>query len=165
MGTPVSDTAPGDRAEDNASRRIHVDPVLDQAPRRGSSDLDYEADPLLRLERNNTSTRQAIIYGFTVPVLTFLTAFVVATISRTQGGPLCDAGTADWICTRTHEILFPVIPGIVATGGTLGAAWITYRRWARYERWRPWLAALWPLMLFTLGWITSVGTMAVIGSS
>nr|WP_232958807.1 hypothetical protein [Corynebacterium marambiense] len=127
--------------------------------------MDYEADPLLRLERNNSSTRQAIIYAFSIPPLTFLTAFVVAMISRTQSGPLCDAGTSDWICSRTYEILFPVIPGLVTLGGTLGAAWITYRRWARYERWRPWLAALWPLMLFTLAWTTGVGTMAVIGSS
>ncbi|MBI8999865.1 hypothetical protein JDV76_02595 [Corynebacterium sp. CCM 8864] len=144
---------------------MQLDPVLDYAPRKGASALDYEADPLLRLERNNSSTRQAIIYAFSIPPLTFLTAFVVAMISRTQSGPLCDAGTSDWICSRTYEILFPVIPGLVTLGGTLGAAWITYRRWARYERWRPWLAALWPLMLFTLAWTTGVGTMAVIGSS
>ncbi|WP_370625807.1 hypothetical protein [Corynebacterium sp. TAE3-ERU16] len=160
----MSDTQKG-AGGDGRDRRIHLDPVLDNAPRKGASALDYEADPLLRLERNNSSTRQAIIYALAIPPLTFLTAFVVAMISRAQGGPLCDAGTSSWICSRTYEILFPVIPGTVTLGGTLGAAWITYRRWARYERWRPWLAALWPLMLFTLAWITGVGTMAVIGSS
>ncbi|MEZ2122049.1 MULTISPECIES: hypothetical protein [unclassified Corynebacterium] len=160
----MSDTGTGG-GDGEQNRRIHLDPVLDSAPRRGASDLDYEADPLLRLERNNSSTRQAIVFALAVPPLTFLTAFVIAMISRAHGGPLCDAGTSIWICSRTYEILFPVIPGLVTLGGTFGAAYITYRRWARYERWRPWLAALWPLMLFSLAWITGVGTMAVIGSS
>ncbi|WJZ03935.1 hypothetical protein [Corynebacterium freiburgense] len=120
-------------------------------------------DPLERLERNQSSTRQAIAFAIAVPVVTFLTAFIIAIISRTSGGPLCDAGISDWICSRQYEILFPIIPGVIALSGTLLAAWITYVKWRSYGRWRPWLAIIWVLMPFTLAWMTGFGTMLIIG--
>lgn len=120
-------------------------------------------DPLVRLERNVDSTRQAISFAVAVPALTFLTAFIIAIISRTTGGPLCDAGISDWICSRQYEILFPLVPGAIALFGTILAAWITYAKWRSYQRWRPWLAIIWFLMPFTLGWMTGFGTMLIIG--
>ena len=108
-------------------------------------DPHAEFDPLFRLERNRTSTHNAISYAVAVPAITFLVAFVIAMISR------------------TFEVLFPAIPGAVALGGTLLGAWITYRVWAHYGRWRPWLAILWVLVPFTLLWMTSFGTMLIIG--
>ncbi|MDO4684924.1 MAG: hypothetical protein Q4A92_00095 [Corynebacterium sp.] len=120
-------------------------------------------DPLIRLERNQSSTRQAIAFAISVPVLTFLTAFIIAIISRTNGGPLCDAGISDWICSREYEIIFPLVPGIIAFSGTILAAWITYLKWRSYNRWRPWLAIIWFLMPFTLAWMTGFGTMLIIG--
>ena len=95
-------------------------------------DPHAEFDPLFRLERNRTSTHNAISYAVAVPAITFLVAFVIAMISRTMGG-------------------------------TLLGAWITYRVWAHYGRWRPWLAILWVLVPFTLLWMTSFGTMLIIG--
>ena len=62
-----------------------------------------------------------------------------------------------------HMDLFAAIPGAVALGGTLLGALITYRVWAHYGRWRPWLAILWVLVPFTLLWMTSFGTMLIIG--
>ena len=126
-------------------------------------DPHAEFDPLFRLERNRTSTHNAISYAVAVPAITFLVAFVIAMISRTMGGPLCNAGVSTWSCSRTFEVLFPAIPGAVALGGTLLGAWITYRVWAHYGRWRPWLAILWVLVPFTLLWMTSFGTMLIIG--
>lgn len=138
------------------------DESLDKAPSKPSA-LDLEMDPLLRLEQHARSTRQAIAYVIAVPLFTLLTAAVILFISRTEGGPLCDAGSAHWVCTRTEEILFPVIPGLVALLGAFGAMWITYFKWARFDRWRPWLATIWPLVLFFLAWATSTGTMVIIG--
>ncbi|GAA4795759.1 hypothetical protein CCANI_13540 [Corynebacterium canis] len=129
----------------------------------GEQKPDDASDPLLRLERNRDSTRQAIGFAVAVPAVTFLTAFIIAIISRTSGGPLCDAGISDWICSRQFEILFPVIPGVIAFSGTILAAWITYLKWRAYRRWRPWLAIIWFLMPFTLAWMTGFGTMLIIG--
>lgn len=133
------------------------------SPRPPRIDPLVDADPLYRLERNQNSTRNAIGFAIAVPMLTFLTAFVVAMISRTLGGPLCSAGRATWICSRRFEILFPLLPGLVSVGGTFLAAFITYRVWSRYGRWRPWLAILWVLVPFTLFWITSTGPILIIG--
>ena len=66
-------------------------------------DPHAEFDPLFRLERNRTSTHNAISYAVAVPAITFLVAFVIAMISRTMGGPLCNAGVSTWICSRTFE--------------------------------------------------------------
>ncbi|MDO5684865.1 MAG: hypothetical protein Q4G37_02035 [Bifidobacterium sp.] len=134
----------------------------DTAPRKPSA-LDYELDPLLRLEKHARSTREAIAYVIAIPLLTILTAGIILLISHTQGGPICDAGQAHWVCNRTTEVLLPLIPGAVALAGAVGTLWITYFKWARYDRWRPWLATIWPLFLFFLGWVTSTGTMLIIG--
>ena len=64
------------------------------------TELDYEFDPLLRLERRHKSSVQAVVWGFAVPILTIITGFLVAVIARANGGPLCDAGLASWLCTR-----------------------------------------------------------------
>ncbi|PRQ11109.1 hypothetical protein C1Y63_08025 [Corynebacterium sp. 13CS0277] len=126
-------------------------------------ELDFVDDPLARLERNENSTRMAILYCVAIPVLTGIVAFAVALTSRAAGGPLCDAGVSSWLCSRTFEILFPVIPGCVALGGVLGSSFLTYWTWRQGVRWRPWLASMWFLMPFFLLWMTSTGTIAILG--
>lgn len=145
------------------NRGVYFDPILDQADTSAPTFLEYDADPLLRLERDRKSSRYALGFAISVPLVTFLVGFVIAITSRTLGGPLCVAGKSTWICSRTFEILFPVVPGSIALLGVLIAAWITYRTWANYGRWRPWLAIIWFLMPFSLTWLTGFGTMAVVG--
>ncbi|MDY6049443.1 MAG: hypothetical protein SPI77_02570 [Corynebacterium sp.] len=127
------------------------------------TEVDYEIDPLLRLERANRSTRQAIIYIIASPLITLFSGLVVAFFSRVQGGPLCDAGYATILCTRRAEILFTVVPMSVAFLGFLGCCLILYLKWRAYTRWTPWLAILWPLAFVCLGWMTAFGTLAILG--
>ena len=146
---------------DDPDQHVTVDKA-DSTPSKPSQ-LDYELDPLLRLEQHTRSTHQAIVYVIMVPLITLLAAGIILFISHNQGGPDCDAGESAWICSRTYEILFPVVPGAIALIGALGAVWTTYIKWARYDRWRPWLAICWVLIPFALGWITSTGWMAIAG--
>ncbi|WP_238597052.1 hypothetical protein [Corynebacterium heidelbergense] len=126
------------------------------------SQLDYEADPLLRLEHNERSTRQAIRYFIAVPVVTLLTALVIALISRGLGGPYCDDGVG-WLCSRSAQIWFAVLPGLISIGGFFGAAWICYLKWKNHTRWRPWIGVVWFLMPFMLMWVTSTGALLLLG--
>lgn len=148
----------------SAPRRWSPDPVLDFPDRtRKRSDLELEIDPLYRLERNERSTHHAIAYAIMVPVITAALGLALALISRGRGGPICDAGQATWICSRTFEILFPLVPWLFSFGGFIGAAVITYRQWSRCLRWRPWLAIMWVLGPFTMGWGTAFGTLLIVG--
>lgn len=126
-------------------------------------DFDPLLDPLYRLEVHRRSTIQAMVFALVIPAVTLATALAIAFVSRGIGGPLCEAGLATWLCTRTAQIVFPVVPGLIALGGTITAALITYFKWARYNRWRPWLAIIWFLMPFSLFWIVSTGTILILG--
>lgn len=126
--------------------------------------LDVEIPKELEFDAaDGTQVWVALGYALSIPVLTFFTAFIVAAISRSAGGPLCDAGLASWICSRRFEILFPVISDAVAFAGVLGCAWICYLQWRKQGDWKPWLAVLWAVMPFSLLWFTATGTMAIIG--
>ena len=117
---------------DDPDQHVTVDKA-DSTPSKPSQ-LDYELDPLLRLEQHTRSTHQAIVYVIVVPLITLLAAGIILIISHNQGGPDCDAGESAWICSRTYEILFPVVPGAIALIGALGGVWTTYIKWARYDR-------------------------------
>ncbi len=115
-------------------------------------------------EANRRSTRNAVLYFLLTPVVVLGTAGVIALISRLNGGPFCDAGQATWLCTRTSQILFSLIPGIISLGALFGSAWFTYRAWARQERWRWWIAGLWLSMPFVLAWITGTASLLMNGA-
>ncbi|WKD62256.1 hypothetical protein CCICO_11325 [Corynebacterium ciconiae DSM 44920] len=143
----------------------YFDPTVDRvtAPRRGVSREEFERDPLLWFEHSRRSSRWAVCYLLAVPTLTILTGLLIALLSRSQGGPICEAGLSTWICSRGYEIAFSLIPLGVALTGTFGAFWITYRIWARYGAWRPWLAIIWVLIPASLAWMTGFGWMFVNG--
>lgn len=142
------------------------DPDLDRvsAAPRATSRADYERDPLLWFERSRRSSRTALIYMTLVPALTVITGSIIALISRAQGGPICDAGHSQWICTRGYEIAFSLIPLGVSLAGTFGAFWITYHKWATYQQWRPWLGIIWVLVPVSLAWMTAFGSLFVLGN-
>ncbi|MEJ4113085.1 hypothetical protein ACGE24_06860 [Corynebacterium kroppenstedtii] len=156
----ISET-PYSHDSDDADQHVTID-ATDSVPSKPSR-LDYELDPLLRLEQHARSTHQAIVYVIAVPLITLAVAGILLYISHNQGGPNCDAGESAWICSRLYEILFPTVPGTIALIGALGGVWTTYFKWSRYDRWRPWLATCWVLIPFALGWMTSTGWMAIAG--
>ncbi len=129
------------------------------------SELDYEADPLLRLERNNKSTRQAIWFFVGVIVSTTLSAILIWIASKVIGGPYCEADSSAQLCSRTFQLLFSIVPTSIAFFGLFGSAFITYYKWRNHQRWRPWVAVIWFIMPFCMAWITSVGAYLLIDHS
>ncbi|MBA4504255.1 hypothetical protein M3D57_07460 [Corynebacterium sanguinis] len=130
---------------------------------RSFDELAAGPDPVAVKERNRASTRQAIFYAAGVVIATFAVAFVLALISRLQGGPLCDAGQATWLCTQSWRTWWALGSSIVPIVGLLGCAVIMVRKLNRYERWVPWMGVFWlPIVPFTMWWLTvTVGIIAL----
>lgn len=122
-----------------------------------------QLDPEERALRDARSTRQAIYYFISVPIIVLVLAGIVLIASRTAGGPLCEAGDAQWLCSRASQIWFSLLPGIVAMGSVFLAAYITYRKWKTQQRWRWWIAVVWISMPFALAWITGTGSLLLLG--
>ncbi|WP_018025043.1 hypothetical protein [Corynebacterium ulceribovis] len=127
------------------------------------SEADLDFDPLLRLELEQKSRRQAIFWAIGTMVAILVSAMIIAFIGRAVGGPNCDAGYSSFMCSRTFELAFPLIPAAIALGGTFGAMWICYVKWSRYQKWTPWLAITWLLIPVSLLWITSTAQFAILG--
>lgn len=132
------------------------------SPFGSSSDpIDYDADPLSRLERNNRSTRNAIVFFIAIIVGSAVAALAIWAISASVGGPYCDRDATANLCSRNAVIAFSIIPTGIAMFGLFGAAAITYRMWATRRRWRPWIAVIWFIMPYSLAWLTSVGAQLI----
>lgn len=128
---------------------------------RSFDELAYQPDPLEVDRANRRSTRNAILFAVGTVAVTVLFALVLAAISRAQGGPLCDAGSA-WLCTDTWRTRWAVATSVPPVAGLLGCAFIMVRKLNRYERWIPWMGVFWiPLVPFTMSWlIVTVGILA-----
>ena len=113
--------------------------------------------------RNQRSTRQAFIYFFSVPVIVFTLAGIIMVVSRMSGGPLCESGQSQWLCTRASQIWFSLVPGLVSLGSVFLAGYITYHKWRTQQRWRWWIAVVWLSMPFALAWITGTGSLLLLG--
>lgn len=133
----------------------------EKSPKYRPTELDYEADPLLRLERNNRSTRQAIWFFFSIIILTFISAFAIWIASQAGGGPYCDADETAILCSDLYRWLFAIIPPAISMFGLFGGAWIAYLKWRSHQRWRPWIAVIWFIMPFSIAWVVSVGAIAI----
>lgn len=131
---------------------------------RPLTEADYLEDPLLRLERNNKSTRNAFIFFFGTVGMTLGIALVIGLIGGILGGPRCTAGEASWLCTQGIEIAFWVVPGVLSFIAMFLSVYITYDKWRRHQRWRPWIAVIWFLMPYALGWMTSAGAALLLTS-
>ena len=140
---------------------VDTEPALDSEPARPSQ-LDYEADPLLRLERNNKSTRQAIMFFIGIILASTLSALLIYLVSQLMGGPLCDADDSAMLCNDTFRWLFAIVPTGIAIFGLFGSVWITYAKWRDRLRWRPWIAVVWFILPYTLAWVISVGSSLMI---
>ncbi|OFT89276.1 hypothetical protein [Corynebacterium sp. HMSC28B08] len=124
---------------------------------------DYIEDPLLRLERNNRSTRNTFVFFFGTIALTLGFALAIALISRFMGGPRCEAGESAWICSEGMQLAFWIVPAVISMGAMFMSVWITYDKWRRHQRWRPWIAVIWFLMPYGLAWVTSAGAALLLG--
>ncbi|AQQ16320.1 hypothetical protein CGLAU_11960 [Corynebacterium glaucum] len=124
-------------------------------------ELADEPDPLVTAERNRQSTRQAIWYAVATVGITVGFGFVLALISRLQGGPLCDDG-ATWLCTPQWRTWWAILTSIPPVAMLIGCAVIMVRKLNRYERWMPWMGVFWlPIVPFTMIWlIITVGILA-----
>lgn len=131
-------------------------------PSTRPTQLDYEADPLLRLERNHRSTRQAIWFFIGIITTTTIAAIGIWIVSQIVGGPFCDRDTTANLCSRGFQLSFAIIPTAIAAFGLFGGALITYIKWRRHERWRPWIAVVWFIMPFAMSWVTSVGAFLLL---
>ncbi|MGJ4078636.1 hypothetical protein [Corynebacterium macclintockiae] len=164
-GSPSAGSQP-DGSPSAGSRPDGSQSYASELDRPGApSELDYEADPLLRLERNNKSTRQAIWFFVGVIVSTTLSAILIWIASKVIGGPYCEADSSAQLCSRTFQLLFSIVPTSIAFFGLFGSAFITYYKWKNHQRWRPWVAVIWFIMPFCMAWITSVGAYLLIDHS
>lgn len=125
-------------------------------------ELADQPDPLVEAERNRKSTRQAILYAAASIGVTALIGFLTALVARLQGGPLCDVGTATWLCTRSARMWWAAINTVPPVVMLIGCAVIMVRKLNRYERWMPWMGVFWlPIVPFTMWWLTvTVGILA-----
>ena len=129
---------------------------------RDFDDLADQPDPLAEAERNRRSTRQAITYAAATVAATALIGLVSAWLFRLAGGPLCDDGSAVWLCSRTARLWWAGINSVPPVIGLLGCAVIMVRKLRHYERWMPWMGVFWlPVVPFTMWWLTvTVGILA-----
>jgi len=129
---------------------------------RSFDELADQPDPVTLNERNRASTRQAIMYAVSSIALTVAVAGLVALIARLSGGPLCEAGEAQWLCSDGWRTSWAVIASIPPVVALLGCAVIMVRKLNRYERWVPWMGVFWiPLVPFIMAWlILTVGILA-----
>lgn len=126
-------------------------------------DLADYPDPLVQAKRNRQSTKQAIAWAFGVPVVTGIVAFLLAIVSRSIGGPLCESGDATWICSRSAEIWWPLLTSIVPLAGAVLCGVIMWRKYVTYTRWRPWMGTFWTLIPWMMLWMVTVFQMSIVG--
>lgn len=129
---------------------------------RTFDELADQPDPLVAAERARASTRQALGYALATIAVTLGVGLILALVSRIQGGPLCDAGEATWLCTQTWRTWWAILTSIPPVVMLIGCAVIMVRKLNRYERWMPWMGVFWlPLVPFTMIWlIITVGMLA-----
>lgn len=131
---------------------------------RSFDELADSVDPVAQEERNRRSGRQAVVWLFGIPVLTFVLAGVLGLVFRLIGGPLCDAGEATWLCSRAAQIWWPVLTSIVPVVGVLGCAAIIVHKLRTYTRWRIWMGVFWVMVPFSMLWMTTVIPIAMAGA-
>lgn len=151
------------RGGEQRAEEHRIEPEIAPGKKPKMTELDYQVDPLARLERNNRSTKQAIAYFFAVPGVAAVIALATAFISRSVGGPYCEDPSA-WLCTQGFRLFFHIAPAIVCFVGLFGAAFICYYKWARHQRWRPWIAVIWFLMPIAIGWATNSGAVLILNA-
>lgn len=128
---------------------------------RSAEELAESGDPVLRMERNRASTRQAIWYLVGVVVSTVVFAVVLGLIFRMMGGPLCTPDTTTWLCTESAETWFSILASLPPIIGLIGCGIIMVRKLKRFLRWRPWMGVFWFLVPFTMAWLTfTLGILA-----
>ncbi|PXY11480.1 hypothetical protein [Corynebacterium striatum] len=119
-------------------------------------------DPLAVAKANCRSTIQAIYFMLGILAASGLYALVLALITRSQGGALCDASLATWLCTNGQRRFFAFTTIIIPFIGMIGTALIMIHKLKRYLRWRSWMAIFWVMACnFMLWCITDIQILLV----
>ncbi|MBX8995163.1 hypothetical protein HCH15_03050 [Corynebacterium testudinoris] len=118
-------------------------------------------DPVVQAERNRQSSRQALQFLAAIPAITFVLGLGLLVVFRLIGGPECVAGEAVWLCTRTSQIVWPLVTSIVPIIGVLGCAIIMTRKLNSYTRWRPWMGVFWVMVPFCMVWLITAGQILI----
>ena len=132
---------------------------------QSAEELASSTDPVLQQERNRRSTRQALAWLAGTILLTAGGGFLLALVTRLIGGPLCDAGEAAWLCTRSAQIWWPLVTSTVAMAGVIGCAVIMVRKLKSYTRWRPWMGVFWVLIPFAMMWMLQTWQILIVALS
>ncbi|AJK70126.1 MULTISPECIES: hypothetical protein [Corynebacterium] len=120
---------------------------------RTAEEVASSTDPVLQADRNTMSTRQAFTWLFGTIIATVVVAYVLAWVARLMGGPVCDAGDALWLCSRSSQIWWPLVTSLVPAAGVIGCAIIMVRKLNSFTRWRPWMGVFWVLIPFAMMWM------------
>lgn len=140
---------------DDANRRLPEPQSFD--------DLADAPDPAVVHAQNQASTRQAVWWAAGTAVVSAAVSFLLAALFRSQGGPLCEAGTATWLCSRPAEIWWSVGSSITPVLGIFGCALFMLQKLRRYLRWGPWMGAFWFLIPHGLCWFVVTIPMGILG--
>lgn len=132
---------------------LHVDAMNKRPPVPHTLDELLDApDPVMLARESKRSTRQAIWFAIAVPLLAVLVGLGSLGIFRLVGGPLCDAGTATWICSDTQRFIWMLLALVVPTVGMVGSGIIMLRKLNGYVRWLPWMGVFWFCALHFMFW-------------
>ena len=115
-------------------------------------ELADSPDPVKVAAANRASSRQAWIYLVTVLVGSLVVGLGTLCITRALGGPLCEAGEATWLCTKTQLYVWAVVAALVPFGGLIGCGVIMVKKINGYLRWRPWMGVFWLLVPVAMTW-------------
>lgn len=128
-------------------------------------ELSESPDPARVAAQNRKSGYQALWYAIAAPICLIVVGFLLLVLSRLVGGPLCEAGEANWICTEFVRIWWPIATSVLAFLVLIGCAVIMVRKLNRHLRWWPWMAAFWFLVPMMMLWMTTTLPIAITGGS
>lgn len=118
-------------------------------------------DPLERLERNERSTRQALVYVLCATGAVLLLGLVLGLALDLDARPCPGHGR---LCTSAPRLTVVLAPTALSLCLAAYAMWQTYRRWRELVRWRPWLFACQVMWLVTTGYMLVSASFAFVGS-
>ena len=136
------------------------DDDFDEPGRSRPSPTDID-DPLERLERNERSSRHAVMYVLGSTAFVLVMALLLSLFLDFDSVPCPGYGQ---LCTSAPRMEFVLIPTVICIALTSYAMWETYRRWRDHVRWRPWLFACQILWIVTTGYFLVAASIAFVGA-
>ena len=153
-------TGPGGPPDDDFEEIPAGDDRFDGPRRSGRDPVDVD-DPLERLERNERSSRHAVLYVLASAAFVLVVALLLSLSLDFDAVPCPGYGR---LCTSAPRVEFVIIPTGICIVLTGYAMWETYRRWRDHVRWRPWLFACQIMWILTTGYLLVAASIAFVGA-